>query len=245
MTKTILPSTNELKDNYRKLIMLTWGETQIFDDYTRVEQILDHWKREASIYPKVESGRGYLTLPPRLALRFKETNLRKFPVQPDIYFAQTWSDKNKNDPFINLDLKLRIWVPGRMSRRDVDHPDLANNGWRVGLRIHFDRCANTQRMPRYHFQAGGKPEINERCQLYKEIEEPRVPIWPIDFALAIQMVLKGFFPMEYHQLVQKDQFRICVRQSEQWFVKPVLDWIMSYQFGGNNNTMTLLEYFCR
>lgn len=132
-----------------------------------------------------------------------------------------------------------------MSARDaLDHPDLGRRDWRVGLRVHFDRHAVGQRTPRYHFQAGGKPEAAELCQLYEEICEPRVPMWPIDFALAVQMVLKGFSPVEYNRLILKDEFRAIIQHSERVFVKPVQNWIGRYFGAASFGTakQTLLEY---
>jgi hypothetical protein len=69
-------------------------------------------------------------------------------------------------------------------------------------------------------------------------------MWPHDFALAIQIVLKGFFPVEYSRLVLKDEFRAIIQHSERAFVKPVQAWIGRYFGSGDPEARgkTLLEY---
>lgn len=243
MSKPIVPSTRELGIRYRRLLELAQAESVL--DHGRLFRVLEHLNEEMSKRPKNERRRGCLTIPPHLALRFRESDLRGFRVRPDIYFAQAWCDHDGDDPFTELDLKLRVWVPGDASARpSLDNPDLESCGWRVGLRVHFDKHAPGQCTPRYHFQAGGKPEAAELCQLYEEICEPRVPMWPHDFALAIQIVLKGFFPVEYSRLVLKDEFRAIIQHSERAFVKPVQAWIGRYFGSGDPEARgkTLLEY---
>jgi hypothetical protein len=227
MRKERLPSTRELARRYQRLLELAQAE-KVFER-GRLSKIFAHWENEAAARPSNERAQGHLSLPPSLALRFNETELRGFRVRPDIYFDQAWSETHRADPFTALDLKIRIWVPGKVSvRPSIDHPDLGAVDWRVGLRFHVDRHAPGQRTPRYHLQAGGQPQPDEWCQLYEEIAEPRLPIWPMDFALAVQMILKGLFSHIYNTVVLKDEFRGIIHHSEEGFVRPVLEWIDSY-----------------
>lgn len=250
MSRSFLPSTRKLACRYKRILQLAQAEDVL--DHGRLMQVLNHLEEEANRHSTVEKGEGRLTVPPTLALSFIKTDLRGFKVYPDIYFTHTWSDADPYDPFVELDLKVRIWVPGNASARpSIDHPDLASHDWRVGLRIHFDRRGDGQQAPRYHFQVGGKPEANELCQIYEKISEPRIPIWPIDFALALQMILKGFFPLAYNRLILKDEFCGYIRESEQQFVKPVHDWVGRHLSGGTGaggrivpgDHLTLLDYF--
>lgn len=240
---TRLPSTRELAQRYIRLL----DAARDVLDVPSAERAKEHWSTEADARPAKERGRGRLTLPPSLALTFRPTALRGFRVYPDLYFVLDWSeDRPDGDPFTELDLKLRVWVPDEASMRpSLDHEDLLAADWRVGLRVHFDRHAPGQLTPRYHFQAGGKPEDGELCQLYEEICEPRVPIWPLDFALALQLVLKGFFPDTYRRLGAG--FWDDVATSEQLLVRPCLDWIRRYFSLARSErlaaeTPTLLDY---
>lgn len=247
MSKPNLPSTRELGRRYRRLLQL--AQTEDVLDYGRFVQVLNHWESEENGHPVNERGQGRLSIPPNIALRFVDASLRGFRVQPDIYFGLAWSAGQPDDPFDEFDLKVRVWIPGTASARPLlDHVDLTAYDWRVGLRVHFDRHTAGQRTPRYHFQAGGKPEVGELCQLYEEICEPRVPTWPIDFALAVQMILRGFFPVSYSRLILKDEFRAIIRQSEQQFIKPFQVWVARYLSGNGLSVhtarppVTMLDY---
>lgn len=238
MSRATLPSTRKLGDRYWRLLELVQREAIL--DQGRIFQIRNHWSDEAAAKPINERGQGTLSIPPSICLRFVETDLRGFHVRPDLYFKQVWSETDPSDPFQELDLKIRVWIPGNASKRDsLDHADLARLDWRVGLRLHFDKRAANQLAPRYHCQIGGSPTEEEFCQIYEEICEPRVPIWPIDFALGLQMVLKGFYRDVYNRLEPKEEFRAAIRQSEQEFVKPVHTWTGRHFSTGSR---TLLDY---
>lgn len=190
-------------------------------------------------------------LPPSMPLAFIASDHRGYAVTPDLYFRHdVRCDEQGRWRFRALDLKIRLWIPAEESHRPtLDHEELRKVERRVGLRIHYDRKNEGQQGPLFHVQVGGKAEQQEHCQLFEWLEEPRIPAWPLDFALAVEMVVRGFFSRGPHattylRLSKNAEFRGPILDSQREFVVPFISELNTF-LNQKDGRQSLLDHLCQ
>lgn len=110
---------------------------------------------------------------------------------------------------------------------------------KILTRIHFDVVSagsrNTALYPIYHLQVGGDPSggrdyavgnDDDNHDLIKPLSYPRIPIYPLSFALFIDMIFRELGNDSVKTFIKNDYWRGVVRDNEALFLKPFLECLL-------------------
>lgn len=125
---------------------------------------------------------------------------------------------------------------------EIHGEESSNYADKILTRIHFDVTSNDSRnssqYPIYHLQVGGDPSHGHSYaagldesehDLIKPISYPRIPIYPLSFALFIDMTFRELGNEDAQMFIKGDYWRGLVRDNEMLLLQPFLKCVLRRQ----------------
>ncbi len=186
-----------------------------------------------------------VSIPRDAPIVFQDTDAKriKYRLRVDLHGQLSEPNPQTNRPTGKHCIVIRVWRLDRQQwyKAQLDHPEiveLVERGGRpprrVMLRFRFDYDDHSldeehnDLHPQYHLQIGGQMADDEYCRIVENLAVPRFIHHPLGLTMAIEFVVRNFFPAHRTIFDDENALREALTASQRAYLLPYITSIGAY-----------------